>query len=220
MRLQSKSKVWLWTRRIIANCDILINFSNRLFYIRWWQVQTSRDDMQQSLSKIFHVVAVLHNSIPANATCISFCVSGKKKDIWCNVLTGMKIGCLTTTCKNILNSRHNAIKEASTATECHVEVAVASFFDKSSNHITTNYLRLAKFSSPGPWVVPWSEPQNELLIQRVQCLIHHFLLVSASEQKFLHLLCLWFMNSTFSFMYEQNCTLTRIIQRWAERLNW
>ena len=31
---------------------------------------------------------------------------------------------------------------------------------------------------------------GELLMQRVQCLIHHFLLVSASEQKFLHLLCL------------------------------
>jgi len=102
MRLQSKSKVWLWTRRIIANCGILINFSNRIFYIRWWQVQTSRDDTQQSLSKIFHVVAVFHNSIPANATCISFCVSGKK-DIWCNVLTGMKIWCLSPTGKSKLN---------------------------------------------------------------------------------------------------------------------
>jgi hypothetical protein len=79
-------------------------------------------------------------------------VSQEKKDIWCNVLTGMKIGRLTTTRKNILNRQHNAIKEASTATECQVEVA--SFWDKSSNHIATHYLRLAKFHSPGPWVVP------------------------------------------------------------------
>ena len=79
MRLQSKSKVWLWTRRIIANCDILINFSNRLFYIRWWQVLTSRDDTQQSLSKIFHAVAVFHNSIPANALHVLASVFQEKK---------------------------------------------------------------------------------------------------------------------------------------------
>lgn len=131
MRLQSKSKVWLWTRRIVANGDILINFSNCLFYVRWRQVQTSRDDMQQSLSEIFHAVAVFHNSIPARAKFISFCVSEKR--IWCYASTRMKTECL--------NSQHYAIaiKESRTTKGCHVN-------GLKLNHITMHYLWLVELS--------------------------------------------------------------------------
>lgn len=72
MRLQSKSKIRLWARRIVANSNILINFPHCFFYIRRWQVQTFRDNAQQFLSEIFHAVAVFHNSVPANIKLLAY----------------------------------------------------------------------------------------------------------------------------------------------------